>query len=84
MPRLSGCGPSAGAWIWVDSCSKDQLVGQVFGLVAPYDAMLDDPDIDQSLVERMRTDARQLGQMLMEERELAQPGCIRRPAERRS
>ncbi len=61
-----------GEWMWVDSCSKDQLVGQVFGMVALYEAIKDDPDIDQGLVDRMAEDARQVGQMLMTERDLAQ------------
>ncbi len=60
-----------GAWIWIDSCSKDQMVGQVFGMAALYDAMRDDPDIDQALVTRMREDARRVGQMLMTRREIS-------------
>jgi hypothetical protein len=61
----------AGQWTWIDSCSKDQLVGQVFGMVALYDAMKDDPDIDQSLVTRMQEDARLVGEMLMTAREIS-------------
>jgi len=61
-----------GVWIWKDSLSKDQLVGQVFAMVALYDAMKDDPDIDQALVERMQEDARLVGKMLMEKREISE------------
>ncbi len=61
-----------GTWMWMDSCSKDQLLGQVFGLVVLYEAIKDDPDIDPGLVARMAEDARQVGQMLMTERDIAQ------------
>ena len=64
----SGGALPADAWVWVDSASKDQLSGQVFGMVALYDAMKDDPDIDQSLVTRMEEDALGVGRMLMEKR----------------
>ncbi|MBW2526790.1 MAG: hypothetical protein JRI23_21585 [Deltaproteobacteria bacterium] len=60
-----------GEWIWKDSCSKDQLVGQVFGMAALYDAMKDDPDIDQALVQRMQQDATLVGEMLMTRRDIA-------------
>ncbi len=59
-----------GTWTWIDSCSKDQLSGQVLGMVVLYEAMKDDPDIDQALVTRMQADARLVGEMLMEKREL--------------
>jgi len=59
-------------WIWVDSCSKDQLVGQAYAMVALYEAMNGDPDIDQSLVERIQEDARGVANMLMEERDITQ------------
>jgi hypothetical protein len=68
---LSGGLLPEGEWMWVDSCSKDQLVGQVFGMVALYDAVKDDPDVDQALLARMREDARQVGEMLMEKRQIA-------------
>lgn len=61
-----------GVWIWKDSCSKDQLVGQVFAMAALYDAMKDDPDIDQALVERMQEDARLVGEMLMTKRDISE------------
>ncbi len=61
-----------GEWSWIDSCSKDQLVGQIFGMVALYDAIKDDPDIDQSLVTRMQEDALGVAHMLMEKRDLAE------------
>ena len=62
----------AGEYLWVDSCSKDQLVGQVFAMVALYDAMVGDPDIDQALVERMRADALGTAEMLMTKREISE------------
>lgn len=60
-----------GVWGWIDSASKDQLTGQVLGLVALYDAMKDDPDIDQSLVTRLADDARAVGHMLMQKHEIS-------------
>jgi hypothetical protein len=68
---LSGGALPKDTWLWVDSCSKDQLLGQVLGLVALYEAMAGDPDIDQSLVARLATDARKVGDMLMKRRALA-------------
>jgi MYXO-CTERM domain-containing protein len=67
----SGGALPAGVWTWIDSCSKDQLVGQVFGMVALHDAMKGDPDIDQGLVTRMQADARLVGEMLMTTRDIA-------------
>ncbi|MBW1871078.1 MAG: hypothetical protein JRJ19_03385, partial [Deltaproteobacteria bacterium] len=61
-----------GVWIWADSCSKDQMIGQIFGMVLLYDAMKDDPDIDQALVTRMQEDARLVGEMLMTKREISE------------
>ncbi len=58
-------------WGWIDSASKDQLTGQVLGLVALYDAMKDDPDVDQALVERLAEDARGLGRMLLRKHEIS-------------
>ncbi|MBM4354113.1 MAG: hypothetical protein FJ109_10020 [Deltaproteobacteria bacterium] len=60
-----------GEWNWVDSASKDQTVGQVFAMAALYDAMKDDPDIDQGLVAELEQDALLLGKMLMEKREVS-------------
>ncbi len=54
-----------GVWIWKDSASKDQVSGQVFAMIALYDAMKDDPAIDQTLVTRMQEDARGLAHVLM-------------------
>ena len=68
----SGGALPEGVWIWKDSCSKDQLVGQVFAMTAMVDAMDGDPDIDQTLVERMREDARGVGEMLMTKREIGE------------
>lgn len=59
-----------GVWIWKDSCSKDQLVGQVLGMVTLYEAMKDDPQIDPALVERLQEDARLVGEMLMTPRDI--------------
>lgn len=59
-----------GEWIWKDSASKDQVSGQVFAMIALYDAMKDDPDIDQALVTRMQEDALGLAQVLMTKRKI--------------
>jgi hypothetical protein len=67
----SGGSLPPGAWMWEDSASKDQLSGQVFGMAAMYDAAVDDPDIDQSLVARMRQDALGVAKMLMVKREVS-------------
>ncbi len=61
-----------GQWVWVDSCSKDQMLGQVFGMVVLYDAIKGDPDIDQSLVDQMQQDATLVAKMLMTERDISQ------------
>jgi len=61
-----------GTWSWKDSCSKDQLVGQVLAMASLYDAMKDDPDIDQSLVTQLQEDARLIGVMLMQKHEISQ------------
>ncbi|NOZ02808.1 MAG: hypothetical protein GXP54_13105, partial [Deltaproteobacteria bacterium] len=61
-----------GTWSWTDSCSKDQMVGQVFAMVSLYDAMKDDPDIDQTLVTQLQDDARLIGEMLMLKRDISQ------------
>lgn len=67
----SGGALPEGNWVWADSCSKDQLVGQVFAMVSLYDAMKDDPDIDQALVAQLEEDARLIGEMLMTKREIS-------------
>lgn len=54
-----------GTWLWLDSCSKDQLVGFTFGLAAVYDALRDDPAVDPALVETLQRDAAAVGHMLM-------------------
>jgi len=59
-----------GEWTWVDSCSRDQLIGQILGMTVLYDAMKDDPDIDQALVARMQQDAKGVAQMLMTRRDI--------------
>lgn len=65
----------AGQWMWIDSASKDQLVGQMFGMVALYDALADEPDA-APLLERMRQDARGVFQVLKTKREiLGLEGC---------
>ncbi len=61
----------AGTWMWVDSASTDQMNGQMFGMAAMYDAAVADPDIDQTLVARMRDDARGVAKMLMTMREVS-------------
>ncbi|HOA12608.1 MAG TPA: hypothetical protein PLB35_04155 [Myxococcota bacterium] len=58
-------------WIWEDSCSKDQMIGQIFAMVLLYDAAVGDPDIDQALVTRMQQDALATAAMLMETRDIS-------------
>ena len=70
-PDNSGGALPEGEWSWKDSCSKDQLVGQVFAMCALYDAMKDDPDVDQALVAELAEDARLIGEMLMTRREIS-------------
>ena len=60
----------AGTWGWIDSASKDQVSGQVLGMVSLYEAMRDDPDIDQSLVARLADDARGIAHVLMTKRQI--------------
>ncbi len=60
-----------GKWAWSDSCSKDQMVGQVLGMVSLYEAMRGDEGFDQALVERIRGDARMVAKMLMEKRDIS-------------
>lgn len=67
----SGGAYEEGEWIWKDSASKDQVTGQILGLVMLYEAMKDDPDIDQSLVARLQEDARGLAKVLMTKREIS-------------
>jgi len=67
----SGGALPADTWVWIDSCSKDQLVGQIFAMVALYDAALGDPDIDQALIAQMRTDALATASMLMVKRDIS-------------
>lgn len=51
---------------WLDDCSKDQLDGYVIALGAAYDAIVDDPAIDQALVDRLRADCTAIGHRLMQ------------------
>ena len=60
-----------GAWMWSDSCSKDQMIGHILAMVAMYDAMKNDPAIDATLVERLAQDARDIAAMLMTKRNLS-------------
>ena len=60
-PDNSGGVLPEGLWYWVDSCSKDQMVGWVAGMATLYDAAVDDPEIDQDLVEELQKVAREVG-----------------------
>jgi hypothetical protein len=60
-----------GRWGWTDSCSKDQMVGQILGMVSLYEAMHGDDGFEQALVERIRGDARMVAKMLMEKRDIS-------------
>ena len=61
-----------GEWTWEDSCSRDQLIGQIFAMTLLYDAMKDDPDIDQGLVTRLQQDAKGVAEMLMTRRDISE------------
>jgi MYXO-CTERM domain-containing protein len=61
-----------GTWVWSDSCSKDQLLGQVFAMTAMYDAIKDDPDMDQSMLDVIADDALKIAQMLMTKRDISE------------
>lgn len=61
-PDNSGGILPAGLWYWVDSCSKDQLVGWVAAMATLYDAAKDDPDIDPAVVEQLQEVARAIGE----------------------
>ena len=53
-------------WIYNDNNSKDQLIGYVFALGAFWDAVADDPAIDDAVREQIQADARALAASLME------------------
>jgi MYXO-CTERM domain-containing protein len=61
-PDNSGGILPEGQWYWVDSCSKDQLVGWVAAMATLYDAAKDDPDIDPAVVEQLQEVARAIGE----------------------
>jgi len=66
-----------GVWGWYDSASKDQLTGQVLGLVALFDALYNDPDVDQEIVRTLQQDALGVARMLMQKRDISQlEGCV--------
>lgn len=67
---LSGGELPEGTWIWVDSCSKDQLLGQVFALTVLYDTLNGDPDIPADILPELQEDARRIAEMLMEQRDV--------------
>lgn len=56
--------------IWFDDTSKDQFDGYVLALGAAYDAAVDDPDIDDALVDRLVADALAIAESLMVERDV--------------
>jgi hypothetical protein len=60
-----------GVWKWSDSCSKDQLVGQILGMVVMHDALKADPEADPALLEDIAADARAIAGMLMTRREIS-------------
>ena len=65
-----------GTWMWIDSASKDQLVGQMFGMVALYDALSGDPTINPAIIQRMRDDALGIFKVPKTQREiLGLEGC---------
>jgi hypothetical protein len=72
---LSAGALPAGRWTWIDSASKDQLVGQLFGMVALHDALADEPEA-AALLARMKEDALGIFQVLRTKRDiLGLEGC---------
>ncbi len=53
-------------YIWKDDLSKDQLNGYMLGIGTMWDVIADDPDIPVEYKERMRQDAADIGDHLME------------------
>lgn len=60
----------AGEWRWVDSASKDQLIGQMLGMVVLYEAIKDDLTIDQKILQELAQDAKDVAHVLMTKREI--------------
>jgi len=52
-------------WIYVDNNSKDQMIGYVFALGAFWDAVAEDPAIDDQVRQQIQADARALADSLM-------------------
>jgi len=52
-------------WIYNDNNSKDQLIGYVFALGAFWDAVANDPAIDDAVRDQIQADARALATSLM-------------------
>ena len=63
--RPDGSGRYPG-WIYNDNNSKDQLIGYVFALGAFWDAIAEDPAIDDQVKQRLQRDARELAESLMQ------------------
>jgi len=53
-------------WIYNDNNSKDQMIGYVFALGAFWDAVAEDPAVDDAVREQIQADARALARSLME------------------
>ena len=53
-------------WIYNDNNSKDQLIGYAFALGAFWDAVAEDPMIDDAVRDQIQADARALAASLME------------------
>ncbi|MCL4233229.1 MAG: hypothetical protein KJ042_01785 [Deltaproteobacteria bacterium] len=51
-------------WLWIDNTSKDQVDGWILAMGAVWDAVADDPDIDDALKTRLQDDARAIADML--------------------
>lgn len=50
---------------WEDSCSRDMLIGWVFGMAALHEVIALDPTIDESVKARLRDDALAIANNLM-------------------
>ena len=52
-------------WIWLDSVSRDQLIGYVFAIGVLWDAIADDPDVPQAVKDGLKADATAMAKRLM-------------------
>ncbi len=52
-------------YIWVDSCSRDQILGWCAGMAGAWEVIRDDESFSDELKDQLQEDARQMGLQLM-------------------